>query len=237
MTSPAHAVFIGDGSGNLYDLDVSTNTSTLIGNSGVTMFDIALDPISGTLYGVTGGGSLMSIDTTNASTTLIGSTASVNGLTFDSSGVLYGTGGSSLVSIDTSTGAFSLLGNTGYTSSGDIAFDSSGNLFLSATGGDQLIDITSTLLGGSGSLIGNIGFSGVYGLNFDSFDTLYGFTSAGSTLTIDTTTGAGTAIAMNGIATYGADGVGGVSVPEPSILALLSIGLVGLGFARKKVRT
>ncbi len=57
MANPAHAVFIGDGSGNLFNLNVATNTSTLIGNSGIgAMFDIALDPTTNILYGVTGGG-------------------------------------------------------------------------------------------------------------------------------------------------------------------------------------
>lgn len=37
-SSSAHAVFIGDSTGNLYNLNVSTNTSTLIGNSGVGAF-------------------------------------------------------------------------------------------------------------------------------------------------------------------------------------------------------
>ena len=94
VVSPAHAVFIGDSSGDLWDLDVATNISTNLGNSGVgAMFDIALDPITDTLYGVTGGGGLYSIDTTDGAATFIGGTgAFINGLTFDSSGTLFGSG-------------------------------------------------------------------------------------------------------------------------------------------------
>lgn len=39
----ASATFIGTSNGDLYDHDVLTNTSTLIGNSGV-IFDVVLSP-------------------------------------------------------------------------------------------------------------------------------------------------------------------------------------------------
>ena len=239
LTSQARAVYIGADNGSLYDYDVSTNTKVLIGNT-VAMYDIALDPISGTLYGVDTNANLVSIDTTNASTTFIGRTVGVNGLTFDSSGALYGTGNPGLFSIDTSTGSYSLLGNTGFSSSGDIAFNSSGDLFLSAkyvNGSDQLVNITSTLLNGTaGTSIGAIGFDYVYGLNLDSSDTLYGFTLGWKTLTIDTTTGIGTHVATNYIRANGADGSGGVSaVPVPAAVWLFGSGILGLvGVARRK---
>ncbi|MDJ0807991.1 MAG: PEP-CTERM sorting domain-containing protein [Gammaproteobacteria bacterium] len=238
MVNPAQAVFIGAGNGNLYQLDVTTNTSTLLGNSGSAMFDIALDPITDVLYGVSGGGTLVSIDKTNASSTAIGGTGSfINGLTFDSSGILYGSGGSGLYTIDLVNGAASFVGSTGFTSSGDLAFDTNGNLFMSATGGtggDRLISVNSA--SGTGSLIGDIGFSGVYGLNFAGA-TLNGFTSSGLSLVIDTLTGVGTQIAVNSINTFGADGVGGVSVPEPATLLIMATGLAGIGFAGRKKRS
>ena len=243
--NPAHAVFIASSSGDLYELEIASNTSTLLGNSGVgAMYDIALDPTSGSLYGVTGAGSLYSLDKTNGAATLIGSTGTfINGLTFDSSGTLFASGGSRLYTVDLLTGAATFVGNIGFTSSGDLAFDPFGNLYMSATGpaGDRLISVDPVT--GAGTLVGDIGyFFGVYGLNFMG-STLYGFTFGGQTISIDTSTGAGTLVALNGIIAYGADGAGGVTgtepppvpVPEPAGISLLAIGLLGLRFTRKLI--
>lgn len=236
MVGSAQAVLIGEVGGNLYDYDVDTNTSALIGNTGNTMYDIALNPLTDILYGVSSSGVLYSIDQTDASTTFIGGVGhSVNGLTFNDAGVLYASGGSSLYTIDLGTGLGSAVGSGSYYSSGDIAFDDLGNLFLSSTTGpgDSLWLIDA--LTGSGSLIGEIGLSGVYGLNYTD-DTLFGFTSGGTTLAINTSTGQGTFVSSNGIDAYGADGVGGViesSVPEPSALFMLGLGLIGLAFRQR----
>ncbi|OEY67317.1 hypothetical protein [Marinobacter sp. X15-166B] len=110
----ANATLIGASNGGLWDYDVSTDTSTFIGNTGV-MFDIALNPITDRLYGVSSGGTLFEIDKSDASTTPIGSTgATINGLTFSSDGTLYGSGGNSLYTLNLGDGSATSIGSGGY---------------------------------------------------------------------------------------------------------------------------
>ena len=230
----SQATFIGDSQGNLYNYDSFTNSSVLIGNTG-SMFDIALNPITNILYGISGSGNLFEIDQNDASTNLIGNTNNqINGLTFDNSGILYGSGGSGLFSIDLLSGAANLIGNGDYISSGDIAFDNMGNLFLSSTTGPDnslwALDISS----GVGTFLGDIGFDNVFGLDFID-NSLLGFTQFGETIEIDRLTGMGNFLFDNEINAFGADGSGGVSVPEPSSIVLLVFGLLMMLVHRRKL--
>ena len=86
------------GGGRLWLIDVPNQTATLIGDTGFDRLGgIAFDS-NGILYGVAGAsdnqGTLMTIDPTNGTPTVIGSisdpNAAVDGLRFNSQGVLYG---------------------------------------------------------------------------------------------------------------------------------------------------
>ncbi len=236
--SPVLASYISDSNGNLYAYDITTNDVTLIGNSGEgAWYDIALNPLTGMLYGITGYGLLYSISTNDGSATYIGKTGKfINGLAFDSSGNLYGSGNIYLYTIDLSNGSATEVAKTGYNSSGDIAFDKNGNIYMTANKGwqeksDRLIyyDFTSK----DAKEIGKIGYKAVYGIGFVD-DTLYGFTLGQETIKIDINTGEGTFVAKNGISAFGADTV--APVPEPSTILLMGVGLGCIGLFGRKAK-
>jgi hypothetical protein len=105
----------------LYEIDVAAQTATSVGTMGAFINSLAFGPTN-TLYGA-GDGSFYSIDTTTATTTLIGNV----GGAFDSSGDLAFAGGSKMFAtsvgsvaggdtlweIDIATGAGTEIGSTG----------------------------------------------------------------------------------------------------------------------------
>jgi len=235
-------LWVGDSSGNLGTVDVTTGDVDVIGSfgAGVVMTDIAFNS-DGDLFGITFG-SLYSIDTTTGAASFIGNHGAggtKNSLVFGDDGTLY-TANNSLHTIDVLTGASTVIGNGGdsYNSSGDLAFID-GDLFLSSTSGfsDKLVELDTS--NGFGSDVGSIGVGAVYGLATDNNQDLYGVAGT-SVYDIDVNTGVAT-FSVN----YGGKGLGnawgsafyeesGASVPTPTSLALLAIGLFGLGFTKKR---
>ncbi len=251
LSSGANAVLIGDTSGRIHELDPATNTASLIGGGGAAWLDIAVDPISGGLYGVSDGlaSSLYVIDGSTGSRTLVGATgAFINALAFDAGGILYGAGGTRLYTVDPATGAATMVGSTGFASSGDLAFDGLGNLYMTArdpaapSGTDLLLLVDPAT--GAATLVGDIGFAEVFGLAFEG-GSLYGFTSSGKTLLIDTATGQGTQVAVNGLVAWGAASLPGAgagspagsgTVSAPGAMAVWALGLALLyGTGRRRV--
>jgi hypothetical protein len=231
----APILWVDDSIGNLGTVDVATGNVNVIGSMGVVMTDIAFDP-SGNLFGISFT-TLYSIDPTSAAVTPIGNTGqSINSLVFDSAGILYAAN-NALFTIDTLSGIASLVGNGGdaYTSSGDLAFIG-GELYLSSSPGDQLLQIDKTT--GVGTLIGNIGFSNVFGLATNNNVDLFGVTGT-QVISVDTTTGTGSVLLdYSGQGLFSANGSSFVEeavVPVPPALWLFGSGLLGLvGFARRK---
>lgn len=190
-------LYIVDNISRLYSVDQNTGVATgigAVGFAGVT--DIAWD--GSTLYGITGN-QLISINTTTGAGTLIGNHGTgSNALESDASGVLYMMGGNNLYTLNKVTAVATLVGpmGPGFFSSGDLAFDASGNLYGSFSSGNLGRIDTVT---GAAANIGSFGLvNPVWGLDFCD-GILYGITNTGQLLTISTSTGAATPVANTGV--------------------------------------
>jgi len=147
------------GGGRLWLIDVTSQSATLVGNTGFDRLGgIAFDS-NGTLYGVSGGAThppstFLTIDPTNGQATVIGlisdAAQGVDGLRFNSQGVLYGSSWDNnvsigkLLTIDPSNA--DVLTSLTLTGDGDafcagIAFDPLDVLYGSRGGGSHDADI------------------------------------------------------------------------------------------------
>lgn len=137
-------VFVVNSYGALYQLDITTCSSVLIGYTGQSFFDIAYCPVTGLLYGVTEFAGLYLINQNTAAATYIGYTGEVlDALVCSGQGVLFGASNynNSIYQVSTTTGWAQDLGSTGIptTSGGDLTYYN-GNLYWS-TEDDQLIQV------------------------------------------------------------------------------------------------
>ncbi|MEM1430486.1 MAG: hypothetical protein AAGG09_13615 [Pseudomonadota bacterium] len=237
VAASATTMYVHDVNGTLATVDTGTGATTIIGDLGRQLTDIAFDPF-GNLFGITFT-ELYSVNLQTAATSLIGSLGigGATGLVFGTDGTLYTASQSEteLYTVDTGTGAASSLGDIGFSSGGDLAFVGS-TLYMASTT-ERLIEIDLDPIGGTD--VGPFGVSNVYGIATADDGTLFG-TAGRSIFEVDPNTGA----ASNSVtfsdphlrAAYGQaffDEAGAV-IPLPAPMALLLSGLFAFGFLRRR---
>lgn len=165
--SAQQVVFVVNSSGALYRVDIGSCTRTLVGYTGLSLFDIAYCPNSGLLYGVAEGDGLYIISTTTGSASYIGPTGvGLNALACDVNGMLLGASevNDHIYSVNSSTGWATSLGSTGVgsISGGDITFFN-GELYWSTDANEiVLVNVTDPQ---SSMVVGTIsGAFDVYGI-------------------------------------------------------------------------
>jgi plastocyanin len=225
VVSPSDVLLYGStggdnatGGGRLWLIDVTTQSASLIGDTGFDRLGgIAFDS-SGTLYGVSGGsdnqGTLMTIDPTNAEATVIDllsdPNAAVDGLRFNSQGVLYGSSFDNnvsvgkLLTIDPSNAqvltSLTLVGSGNSFCTG-IAFDALGLLYGSrgnSSGRLEDLDLIDQITG----VLTPIGLmeAVISDIAFTPDGTLYGSSPTGDLYVIDPVTGTKTLLFNTAIA-------------------------------------
>jgi hypothetical protein len=232
----APILYAHDRTNRLYTVDVATGQTNIIGTiNGLdprrVLTDIAFAP-DGRLYGIDGNpqpSSLYLIDPVTAQATRIGAMgavgAAVNALVFSPSGTLFAAG-TELYSIDINTGTGTVIGNgLGLQSDGDLAFDATGTLYLTANANPSNPASPSYLarvdtMTGTAAVIGPIGFNLVFGLAFGPDGVMYGLSNASEQVfPINLTTGAGSAPVNFGASV---NGVRGSTFLEESVRVSIS---------------
>jgi len=186
----------GDGSSNFYRLEnfAGSPAAFSIGESGVQLSDLAVDPTSGAIFAIRwDDGKLYELDPLTGAAVwrgAAGTPAQQSSLEFDAGGRLYAWGCNeypNLYRVDKLTGARTLVGAVGYNGAGDMAFDVDGTLYGVSHDGSGTPSnlITIDTASGAGTLVGTLTVGGtplenVAGLEIDADGTMYALRDTGT---------------------------------------------------------
>lgn len=229
-TTSFYAVPFDEASTPFGTIDPTTGVFTQIGsNFSDAILDLAVSPL-GVVYAVTEAGSLITINSSTAAVSTIGTLPSgVHTLAFRPDGTLFGATTTSLYTLNPTTGSGTLLGSMGLGAGiqGDnIRFDGSSLFVMTTQTNSRLFSLNET--SGASTLVGSSGVDDV------SLGAFFGGVFLGSNqsggqnriVQINPSTGAGTEGAtMNNEYLFA---LAPTATPEPATFMILGIGLAFL---------